>query len=44
MLFLTVTSVKGQTRVIQIWGLYGVFVGILLTVTQKCHSACCSGP
>lgn len=43
-LSMMVTSVKGQTHVIQIWGVRVVFVGILLTVAQKCQSACCSGP
>lgn len=44
MLSMVVTSAKGQTHVRQIWGLCVVFVGVLLTVAQKCHSACCSCP
>lgn len=44
MLSMVVTSAKGQTHVRQIWGLCVVFVAVLLTVAQKCHSACCSCP
>lgn len=33
-----------ETHVRQIWGLCVAFVAILLTVAQKCHSACCSCP
>lgn len=44
MLSVVETSAQGQTHVRQIWGLCVVFVAILLTVAQKCHSACCSCP